>query len=280
MILNNAAYALADSKANLELARQYAEDALTRLDERSVNDTAAEDTGVRVTYELSLLWDTLGWIYFQSGETSRSESFVRAAWLLGQHPVVGEHLGEIYEKQGKNKDAAHTYELALAAQGSPPLKMVPSFVVTVPFSLSSDASGYEAQHDKLLSRYKKLTGRSPVLEETVRLPNGQWTKTPAQELSEMRAIRLGKLPNFSGSAEFSVVFAPGSVESSEYLRGEESLEPLTDKLKAAHYQVEFPAGSRAKIFRRAQLSCTPSAGCMAVLVPPDKARPRQNNGQY
>jgi hypothetical protein len=83
-----------------------------------------------------------------------------------------------------------------------------------------------------------------------------------------------------GSAEFSIVFVPGRVESAEYLREEDSLEALTDKLKAAHYQVEFPDGSKAKIFRRAQLSCTPSAGCMVVLVPPDKALPQQNPGQY
>jgi tetratricopeptide (TPR) repeat protein len=280
MMLNNAAYALGDSKVNLELARQYAEDAMTRLEQRSVNDTAAEDTGVRVTYELSLLWDTLGWIYFQGGEVTRSESFVRASWLLGQHVLVGEHMGEIYEKQGKSKEAAHAYELALAAQGDPPFKIAAPFLVSVPFSPSFDEKNYQDQRDRILSRYKKLTGRSPNLGLTERMPNGQWTKTPAEQLSDMRAIHLGKLPDFSGSAEFSIVFAPGRIESAEYLRGEESLEPLTVNLKAARYQIEFPEGSKAKIFRRAQLSCTPSAGCMAVLVPPDKARPRQNTGQY
>jgi tetratricopeptide (TPR) repeat protein/transglutaminase-like putative cysteine protease len=270
MMMNNAAYTLAESKTNLELAAQYAEDALKLLDERSVSDVAAEDTGARVTYQISLVWDTSGWVYFQSGDTNRAESLVRAAWLLGQNPIVGEHLGEIYEKQGNRKDAAHLYELALAAQEAPPF-MTPSPTVSVPFTPSFDPNDYQDQRNKILSRYKKLTGTSPALEETRRLPNGQWTKTPAEELSQMRASHLGKLPNLSGSAEFSIVFAPGRVESVAYLRGEESLESLTDKLKASHYQVEFPAGSKAKLFRRAQLSCTPSAGCMAVLVPPDRA---------
>ena len=66
----------------------------------------------------------------------------------------------------------------------------------------------------------------------------------------MRAIKLGKQPNLSGTAEFSIGFALGQVESIEYVSGEESLESLTDKLKAAHYQVGFPTGSKAKILRR------------------------------
>ena len=123
MMLNNVAYALADNKTDLELARQYAQEALTKLDSRSVDDVAAIDTGTQVTYELSLVWDTLGWVYFQSGDTSRSEGLVRAAWLLGQEGLVGEHLGEIYEKQGRSKDAAHVYELALATESFPIFKM-------------------------------------------------------------------------------------------------------------------------------------------------------------
>jgi tetratricopeptide (TPR) repeat protein len=279
MALNNAAYELADNNTSLQLARQYAEDALKQLEERSVNDVAAEDTGTEVTYQLSLVWDTLGWVYFQSGGANRAETFVRAAWLLGQDAIVGEHLGEIYEKQGKSKEAAHVYELALAAQGSTVFRMTPQTMVNVPYSPTFSTNSQD-QGNKILSRYKKLTGRSPALQETRRLSNGEWTKTPAEELSQMRATRLGKIPNLVGSAEFSIVFVPGRVESAEYLRGEDSLEALTDKLKAAHYQVEFPDGSKAKIFRRAQLSCTPSAGCMVVLVPPDKALPQQNPGQY
>lgn len=275
MMLNNVAYALADSKTNLELARQYAEEALAKLDARSLNDIAAIDTGTQVTYQLSLVWDTLGWVYFQGGDTNRSESFVRAAWLLGLDGLVGEHLGEIYEKQGKSKEAARVYELALAAQSPPVFRMssASATLPTVPFTAPSINQG---QEDEILGRYKKLTGKSPVMNESRRLPNGEWTKTPAEELSQMRVIKLGKQLNLSGTAEFSIVFAMGKVESIEYVSGEESLESLTPKLKAAHYQVEFPVGSKAKVLRRAELSCTPSAGCMAVLVPPANAIVPQN----
>jgi tetratricopeptide (TPR) repeat protein/transglutaminase-like putative cysteine protease len=277
ILLNNVAYALADSKTSLDLATQYAEQALEKLDARSVDDIAAIDTGTQITYQLSLVWDTLGWVYFQSGDTNRSESFVRAAWLLGQEGIVGEHLGEIYEKQGKSKEAAHVYELALAAQSPPAFGMLSVAAASaLPTITSLGSPANQAQQDEILARYKKLTGKSPTMNESWRLPNGDWTKTPAAELSQMRSIKLGKQPNLSGTAEFSIVFAMGKVESVEYVSGEKSLESLTDKLKAAHYQVEFPAGSKAKILRRGELSCTPSAGCMAVLVPSANARVPQD----
>jgi tetratricopeptide (TPR) repeat protein/transglutaminase-like putative cysteine protease len=271
MLLNNVAYTLAESKTNLELARQYAEQALGLLEKRAVDDVAALDTGTQSTYQLSLLWDTLGWVYFQSGEVARSESFVRAAWVLGQDAVVGEHLGEIYEKEGKSKAAVQVYELALAAQSVPTARVTRTATMFgVPFAPSIDNSAYTVQREKILSRYVKLTGKKPT-GEIHRLPNGEWTKMPSEQLTQMRTAKLGKLPLLSGTAEFAIVFAPGKTESVEYVDGKESLKPLTEKIKAAHYAVEFPAGSTAKILRRAELSCTASAGCIAVLLPPANA---------
>jgi len=229
-----------------------------------------------------MVWDTVGWVYFQNGDTNRAESFVRSAWLLGQYPLVGEHLGEIYEKEGKNKEAAHLYELALAAQF-----VLPGQVLGAPGSnagsygaAAKDSTGKDptqALIDELTSRYQKLTGKKPELYTTRRLPNGDWTKTPSDQLSQMRTAKFGQQPKVSGSAEFTIVFSPGRVESVDYVSGEESLEDLTDQLKAAHFEVEFPAGSQARILRRAELSCFPTSGCMAVLIPVNLAEqmPRQ-----
>ncbi len=284
-MLNNVAYTLAESRTDLELARRYAEQATKVLETRSADTQfsdgiAAIEEGTQVTYQLSLVWDTLGWVYFQSGDANRSEGFVRSAWLLGQDPIVGEHLGEIDEKLGKGKEAAHVYELALAAQGSPVFSVSNTPVSGLPVVPSSEAKGRQELGNKILSRYKKLTGKSPALGETRRLPNGEWTKTPREELTQMRAVKLGKQPGLSGTAEFAILFAPGKIESVEYVSGEKSLESLTDKLKAARYQIEFPAGSQARILRRAQISCTPSAGCMAVVMPPANARFGQGVRQY
>jgi tetratricopeptide (TPR) repeat protein len=278
MMRNNVAYALAENKAGLPLARQYAEAALSYLEAHSGDDVAATETGAALTYQFSLVWDTVGWVYFQSGETNRAESFIRSAWLLGQDAVVGEHLGEIYEKEGKNKEAAHVYELALASVPTP-LDYSPTNS-PLQFGISLAASYQDNQRKELAtaitSRYQKLTGRKPSINEAVRLPNNQWTKTAGEQLSEMRTAKLGRLPNFAGTAEFTIVFAPGKIESVEYVSGEASLKGLVEKIKAAHYAVEFPTGSQARILRRADLSCYPSSGCMAALMPVGKARVGRN----
>ncbi len=267
MMLNNVAYTLAENKTNLVLARQYGEEALRQLDARSAEDVENIGLGTEITYQFSLTWDTVGWIYFQSGEMNQAESFVHASWVLGQDPLVGEHLGEIYEKEGKPKEAARLYELALAAAGTPP------------FGIPGTSNPRQTLISDITSHYQKLTGKKPSINESWRLPNGDWSKSITEQLSQMRATKFGKQPNLSGSAEFTIVFAPGKVESVKYVSGEQSLQALTDKIKAAHYQVEFPTGSQARILRRAELSCFPTSGCMAVLLPTDRARIREGPSQ-
>jgi hypothetical protein len=83
----------------------------------------------------------------------------------------------------------------------------------------------------------------------------------------LRTASLGKPAGVSGSAEFTIVFTPAKTESVDYASGDKSLEPLMERIKAQSFQVEFPVGSEAKIFRRAQVGCFPTSGCTAVLIP-------------
>jgi len=256
MVLNNIAFELAENKINLKLAQGYAERAVKQLEQESSNDEDVKAT--QYVYQLSLVWDTLGWIYFQQGETARAENLVRSSWLLQQDSVVGEHLGEIYEKEGKKTEAGHMYELALAAVD---VRLVPTAI---------RIADHKKQSDGITSRYLKLTGKAPSLRETRRLANGQWTKSVVEQLTQMRTVKFGA-QSLSGSAEFKIVFSPGKVEKAEFVSGQELLKTLSENIKSAQYEVEFPSGSQAKILRRAEVSCFPSSGCMAVLIPTDRA---------
>ena len=69
---------------------------------------------------LAAQWDTLGWVHFQRGNLDQAEQFIRAAWLLGQHGEVGDHLAQVYEKRGEKEKAIQTYAQALAAYKPPP----------------------------------------------------------------------------------------------------------------------------------------------------------------
>ncbi|HEY3974307.1 MAG TPA: DUF3857 domain-containing protein [Candidatus Sulfotelmatobacter sp.] len=268
-MLNDVAYTLAENKVELALAQQYAEKAVKSLDEQMQTAEAAhdlrasfQDQGLRVTYQLSLTWDTLGWVYFQQGDAKRAEPFIRAAWLLGEEAIVGQHLGEIYEKESKTQQAAQEYLFALTVSHLPPSgpqSAYPGF---------SPPNGDLTQYHELTARYKKLTGKDPALIDIHRLPNGEWTKTPAEQLRHTREVKLPNTEKLAGAAQFIVTFRPETVESAEFSSGDDDLEPLADKLKVAHYPLEFPPSSGAILVMRVDVSCHSDSACIGTLVVP------------
>jgi tetratricopeptide (TPR) repeat protein len=264
-MLNDAAYLLAANKTHLDVAKEYAEKAVAELDALSVEAEKSKDpslTGLTLCTEFPAAWDTLGWVYFQMGDDSRAEDYMYAAWVLGHNGLSGDHLGQIYEKLGKKKQAERAYEQALAAGG---MARTTSWGNATP----DQPSDYQARHKDLLSHYQKLTGRGEPPAITIkRLPNGEWTKTPSEELKEMMRVKISKRADVSGTAEFDVVFTPGKVEAVRYLKGDDALRAMADGLQTAHYQMVFPAGSGAKIVRRVKLTCHSASGCTAEMQPP------------
>jgi len=271
MELNNVAYTLAENKLSLDLAQQYAEKAVGELDKQMQEAESSQgsratfhETGLRVTYQLAMVWDTQGWVYFQQGDAKRAESYVRPSWLLGEDSGVGVHLGEIYEKEGKTQQAARAYEYALTVSSEPASRL----------GVAADLMrAYKQRAYEIKARCKKLTG-NPSLFEVRRLPNGEWTQTPAEELRHSREVKLANGGKLSGSAQFIVTFKPGKVESAEYESGDDELEGLEDELKAAHFPLEFPPESGASLVVRVDVRCQPAAPCIATLVNPVAARPQ------
>jgi len=271
MQLNNIAFTLAGQNVELNLAKECAEKALAALDARSSSPGLDSATHLNLTREFNLLWDTAGWVYFKLGDFERAESYVRAAWLLGQEGDVGEHLGEIYEKLGKAKEAAHTYELAITAMDSRPH----SFPGGPPIR-SLSKSDQEAEK-RAQARYQELTGksldkgysisRSPKGYSISRLPNGQRPMSPAEELSRMREAKLGTQPEPNGSAQFEVVFVQGKPLATTFLSGNEAMKSVTNRLAQAKFQMEFPVDSKATLLRRVTVVCSKYSPCSAVMMP-------------
>lgn len=254
--LNDIAYELAQANTHLDLAVTYGEQAVKEAELRALDAAREGDASSPAFYSLGAVWDTLGWAHFKNGDTARSEEYVRCAWLLTQSDEIGYHLGRIYEKQGKMKQALHQYELALGAPTT--------FPAQFPGLTSPNATSRVRQ--EMLAHYVKLTGKAPVT-EVHRLPNGQYTMTAAEELSRMREIKFGAAEGASGSAEFAITIAPTGIESAQYLGGDAGLKDRASRLAKGHYPVEFPTGSNAKIIRRLIFSCHGVEGCNGVLMP-------------
>lgn len=86
------------------------------------------DKGSRLTEALKMIrkavdqepWngaylDSLGWVYFKMGEYELAEANLRQAIARNQtDPTVHEHMGDLYEKTGRIRQAAEQWQLSIA----------------------------------------------------------------------------------------------------------------------------------------------------------------------
>ncbi len=233
-VWNNVAYELSERKVHLERAQQYAESAVVAtaaaLRNISLEHLRMED--LALTASLAAYWDTLGWVHFQKGDLKRAEEFIRAAWMLDQHGEIGDHLGQIYQRQGDKAKAERLYAMALAASRPTP-------------EIRQHLSGLigEKQVDAAVAKYRG-------------------------ELASERTINLGPLVKEKAEAEFFVVLTGGSkVEGVKFVRGDEGLKPFASALASASFPLMFPDGTPTKLVRRGIVSCPGSSGCTLALVP-------------
>src|SRR5215469_3854220 len=114
-VWNNIAYQLSLKRAHLDRAQQYAESAVTAVANslRNLSLDQLSDRDLAMVSALDADWDTLGWVYFARGNFNKAEKYVNAAWTLGGHGEVGDHLAQIYEKLGRKDDAVRTYAMSL-----------------------------------------------------------------------------------------------------------------------------------------------------------------------
>jgi tetratricopeptide (TPR) repeat protein len=244
VVWNNIAYQLSLKKAHLDKAQQYAESAVAAT-AAGLRNVTLEQLSVRdlgLVPSLVAYWDTLGWVYFAKGDLKNAEKYVSAAWLIGEHGEVGDHLGQIYEKRGEREKAIQTYALALQA-----LRPTPETRARL-----AALVGGEAKIPATTAKYK-------------------------DELQELRSVNLGDAAKEDGTAEFFVLFSAfGSgvtVENVKFVSGDEKLKNMTEALRTMKYNVRLPDDTQAKILRRGVLSCTKATGnCKFVMLLTDDVR--------
>lgn len=225
--LNDASYELADAGLNLPLSESSCRKALDLLGKQTstitLGNLSADD--LQHVQLLTATWDTMGWIYFREGKLDLAESYVHAAWVTAQHSEIGDHLGQIYEKQGRLQDAANIYALAVAAD-----------------TLSPEPEGKDA----LLARQKALAAKGYRAKYA----------DPGAELGNERSIFLPALTHTFSSADFFVLLSPGKVEDVRFISGDARLEDAAQSLRKADFSTQFPKDSQDRIVRRGILACS------------------------
>jgi tetratricopeptide (TPR) repeat protein len=235
-IFNDVAYEMAEADTGLPDALAYSQRSLQSLEEtsRKIDLENVQPEDLRLPMAIGAYWDTLGWVYYKMGNFVSAEEYLNAAWQLRQDGVVGDHLGQVYEKEKKLSAALHMYSLALEA--SPKLEDPPA-------------------------RMRALA------EKHVPLPKN--SMSAGEELSRMRSFNLQKkLVPGNASADFYVLIGSrGKVEKASFLRGSELFRYSGDDLVKASVKVPFPKDSTVVVLRRGILSCSTYTGCSFVFYP-------------
>jgi tetratricopeptide (TPR) repeat protein len=244
LVWNNIAYQLSLKGSHLDRAQQYAESAVsaTAAALRNISLDFLSQKDLPLVSSLIAYWDTLGWVEFGEGNFSKAEKYVGAAWSLGHHGEVGDHLGQIYEKLGNKDLAVRTY--ALSMNGLRPIPETRGRLASL--------AGGESKADAAVSHYK-------------------------EELEHLRTIDLGRATQ-NGNADFFILLSGGTgqkakADAVKFVSGDEKLKAYTDALRTADYHLTFPDDTPVKILRRGTLSCSVASGnCNFILTLPDDVR--------
>lgn len=257
-VLNDVAYWLADKNKDLDLAKEYSEKAVrTEEDNSSKLDISTVNVADNHAQSLAHFWDTLGWVYFRSNDLAQAEKYLSAAWRLAQSPVTGQHIGKLYERQGKKASALHMYQLAHSAAplrgplGPGPL--APNMLFVLQGSTANSVTSIDED-------LKRLGGKPD--------PAGAVT-----ELNKLRTFDLPKIVNGTASATFLVLLGPGKKVEAKFVNGSDSLKGAEKALSKVDFRFTFPDDNPTRIARTGLLGCYPYSGCSIVFLMPSTFMP-------
>lgn len=230
-ILNDVAYSLADKNIDLDKAKEYAQKAVLGEEEASAQGNSDTITSADLdhTVKLAMFWDTLGWVYFRMNDLPEAEKYLKCAWSISQDTVVGEHLGQVYEKKHLKRLALHTYQLAFAA--GPPIP----------------------EHSLLVDDIHRVGGTPDHY-------------AGAGDLSQMRTIHLPRIVNGTAQAAFYIVMGPGHEVEAKFISGTESLKKAGKTIGAAKFNISLPDENSARAIMRGVVGCYPYSGCSLVMM--------------
>jgi len=262
---NDVAYYLADNGSHLDLAEQYSRNSIrtveAQLDAASLDTVGPVQAGLVTS--LSAYWDTMGWIKFKQGDMKAAEAHVHAAWMLEDAADVGDHLGQIYEKEGRRADAIHAYALALDCL-EPPLETRGRLAALIG-DAKVDAEKNSARPDLAARRSLKLPNPRKIdatAEYWILLSPGSQPNSSTVEAVKFIAIDDNyEKPTTANSAAAKSSAGNSQVDAAKSngasdAKLQAALAAYATSLRAAKFPYFFPAGEVTKIVLRGVLACS------------------------
>jgi tetratricopeptide (TPR) repeat protein len=237
--LADVACRLADANSNLTDAQEYAEKAV-QAEEKASSEISidAEGTGQSEnTRALAKSWDALGWVNFRLGNLSKAENYLHAAWMAAQNSSAADHLGQLYQREGKKQLAIQMYGGAVA---------------------------FDAGNGDAKDRLEHLAGDRFVAAGAIAQAH--------DHLYQVRTIRLAVRGTPTGSAEVVILFSKGpKIEQVRLLSGPDTLKSAEKAIAGTKFDVPFPDDGPTRLVHSGTLSCGKYSGCTFVLMPLESA---------
>jgi TonB family protein len=240
---NAVAYALAKRNLDLDLAQKWAQTAISISSAQTTSVSLHHVTAAQfgLMNAAASFWDTLGWIYFLQGKLEEAQQYVEAAWYLLPVPIIGDHLGQIYEKASRRDDALKAYAMVIASSEAPRAMF------------GSEAPEALAHATR---RVNELAGAN----------NAQ--QIMAQGHADLQAMMLLALSNpahRTGTADFVLNTSGKRISGAHRVSGDTLFEAFSTSLQSAKLLFAAPEGSLT-IVRRGTLSCATADKCTLTLL--------------
>lgn len=229
--LYRAAYVLAENDVELDRAMSWAQTSMTiesaRLENISIVNLSPAQFAL--VSDIAKCWHTLGWIDFRRGEFEQARVFIEAAWYLRPRPVIGNHLGQIYEKLHRANDASRVYAMAIAADELPTHEFAPPDEVA-----------------EITERLNRLLGKS----------DSDHSQQGKADLDAMRTLYVPNQAHWEGSKELELTLESKTIAQSREISTTAGSPDFGRVLSGLPLPVNLPIEGQLQVPRRGTLTCT------------------------
>jgi TonB family protein len=235
---NTVAWEMAEMNVQLDRAETIVKAAIATVSAQTnttnLSALSVADTGRM--FSLAAYWDTLGWIKFQQGDIPQAEKYILPAWGLCEFTAIGDHLGQIYEKEGRKADAIFVYEITLANPAAMP-ETRPRLAALLPPGTDLDAKIAEAKAKR----------------------------------SAEPGIQFVNPDGIDDNGEVWLLLKPGpTVDAVQFISGNDALKATATDIRAVKFPDTFPDSTPVTLIRRGRVTCSNNTHeCRIGLIPAD-----------